>query len=323
MSRPAALLAIGLVAFLIAPHHSAAQAWLPLKGEGTVSMSFQRVVADGHFLDDGSKLPGYRTQARNFIFTLTYGVTEHMALAFTVPFVNVKYMGPEEPVNLPANVLDDGTYHGTVSDLGFQFRYNVLERPLVVTPFFTAGVPSHAYDTLGEAAPGRNFQEYHFGTYVGRLLDPVLPRAFVHANYAYAFVRQDLDIPLNYSSFNLEAGYFITSSFAVSFLYRQQWTHGGLTFDELWVAPPDVFVNMDRVVRQNFQHLGVAGSYSLTSSVSVFANYWNFVSGSAAHYGDGFSVGLSWTFHTRTEEILFPTSAAANTAVPGLLRGAR
>jgi hypothetical protein len=70
------------------------------------------------------------------------------------------------------------------------------------------------------------------------------------------------------------------------------------------------------VVRQNFQHLGVAGSYSLNGSVSVFADYRNFVSGEAAHYGDGFSVGLSWTFYTRTEPTLFPTSSAQNATAP-------
>ncbi len=308
MSRPAALLAIGVAAFLVAPYPCAAQAWLPVKGEGTFSISFQRVYADGHFLEDGSQLPGYRTEARNAIFDLTYGITDSLSLSFTVPFVNVKYLGPEEPFNLPDNVLDDGTYQGAITDLGFQFRYNLIESPLVVTPFFTAGVPSHGYETLGEAAPGRNFQEYRFGTYVGRFLDPVLPRAFVDAYYSYSFVRQDLDIPLNYSSFALQVGYFVADTVPVSFLYRRHWTHGGLSFNELFEAPPEVFVNLDRVVRISFHHVGVAAAFPLTDSVSVFGNYVKFISGVDAHYGSAFSVGVSWTFQTRTEPILFASS---------------
>ena len=313
MSRPAALLAIGLAAFLVAPYPCAAQAWLPVKGEGTFSISFQRVYADGHFLEDGSQLPGYRTEARNAIFDLTYGITDSLSLSFIVPFVNVKYLGPEEPFNLPDNVLDDGTYQGAITDLGFQFRYNLIESPLVVTPFFTAGVPSHAYETLGEAAPGRNFQEYRFGTYVGRFLDPVLPRAFVDAYYSYSFVRQDLDIPLNYSSFALQAGYFVAGSVPVSFLYRRHWTHGGLSFNELFEAPVEVFGNLDRVLKIKSQHVGLGTSLSLGSSVSAYANYVKFVSGVDTHYGAGFSVGLSWTFQTREEPLLFPFSSTEKT----------
>ena len=135
MHRLAALLAVGLTSFIVAPYPCAAQAWLPVKGEGTFSISFQRVYTDGHFLEDGSKLPGYRTEARNAIVDLTYGITDSLSLSFTVPFVNVKYLGPEEPFNLPDNVLDDGTYQGAITDLGFQFRYNFVESPLVVTPF--------------------------------------------------------------------------------------------------------------------------------------------------------------------------------------------
>jgi hypothetical protein len=239
-----------------------------------------------------------------------------------VPFVNVKYRGPEEPFNLPDNVLDNGIYHGTVTDLGFQFRYNLLERPVVVTPFFSAGVPSHAYETLGEAAPGRNFKEYRLGTYVGRLLEPILPRAFVHGYYSYSFVQQDVDIPLNYSSFGLEAGYFVAGTVPISFLWRQHWTHGGLSFNELFEAPPDVFVNLDRVVRIKFKHVGAAVSFPLGDSVSGFANYLKFLSGVDAHYGQAFSVGLSWTFQTRAEPILFAGSPAGN-AGPSLLRAAR
>jgi len=53
-----------------------------------------------------------------------------------VPWVNVKYLGPEEPLNLPDNVLDDAPTTGAVSDLRFELRYNAFSRYGVVTPFF-------------------------------------------------------------------------------------------------------------------------------------------------------------------------------------------
>lgn len=296
------LVAAGLVVALAVPRDGFGQAWLPPKGEGVVSGSFQRVEADGHFLEGGSKLPGYRTRASNFVVQATYGITKRLAFDVAVPFVNVKYAGPEEPFNLPLNVLDDGAYHGTLSDFRFELRYGLLERPVVITPFAAGLIPSHAYDTLGEAAPGRHFQEFPLGVYVGRLLDPFLPRAFVQGSYAYAFVRQDLGIDLDYSVFGVDVGYFVTPSLSVSVLWRGLKTHGGLSFNELFEAPEEVFVNLDRVVRASYHHLGVGVSVPLGARTSAFANYVWFVDGVDAHYGSSFSIGFSWGFRTRFAE---------------------
>lgn len=298
MHRRAALI-IGLAVSVVVPLDCFAQAWLPPKGEGFVSGSFQRVNANGHYLEDDAELPGYATRASNLVVHTTYGITDRLAGSLTVPFVNVRYLGPDEPLNLPLNVLDTGAYHGTLTDLRVAFHYSALQRPLVVTPFAAALIPTHAYDTLGESAPGRNFKEFPLGVDVGRFLGPVLPRAFVQASYAYTFVRQDLDIPLNYSVFGVEAGYFVTPRVSVSFLWRGLRTHGGLSFTELFEAPPDVFVNLDRVVRASYHHLGVGVSFPLAGKLSAYGNYMWFVSGIDAHYGQGFSFGLGWSFRTR------------------------
>jgi hypothetical protein len=303
-----------------------AQAWLPARGEGTLTGTFQRVNADGHFLEDGSKLPGYRTEASNAVLSATYGITGRLAIGLGVPYVNVRYLGPDEPLNLPDNVLDDGSYHGTLQDLRFEVRYSLLQEPLAITPAVAASIPSHSYDTLGEAAPGRDFQEYHAGLYAGRFLDPVLPRAYLQAGYSYAYVRQDLDIPLDYSSFGLEAGYFLSDSVQVSFLWRKLWSHGGLSFNELFEAPPEVFVNLDRVVKADYDHVGAGLTVRLGSSpVSAYGNYVWFVDGIDAHYGSGFSVGLSWSFRTaRADDMpLFPPLDHAKSSRAGPARRTR
>jgi hypothetical protein len=303
----------------LGPPRCSAQAWLPPRGEGTLSASFQRANADGHFLDDGTKSPGYRTRASNVVVDATYGLTDRLAIDLMLPLVNVKYLGPEEPLNLPYNVLDDGRYHGSITDLRLEARYNLLQLPLTVTPFAAALVPTHSYPVIGEAAPGRHFQEYHLGVYVGRLLDPVLSRAFVEASYDYAFVRQDVGVPANYSGFGLQAGYLLTPSMPVTFFWRRSWAHGGLSFDELFQAPPEVFVNLDRIVSASYQHVGVGISLPLGGSVSVYGNYVWFVSGVDAHFGSGFSGGVSWSFRTARAApvpVLFPPADVDSPAPP-------
>jgi hypothetical protein len=316
MQRAVALSGVLVAAVLAGPKDAAAQAWLPARGEGSVSGAFQRVSADGHYLEDHSKLPGYRTRASNAVLFASYGLSDRLAIGLGVPYVSVKYLGPEEPFNLPDNVLDDGSYHGTLQDLRFEVRYNLLKQPFALTPAVAAVIPSHSYDTLGEAAPGRDFQEYHFGAYAGRFLDPVLPRAYLQAAYSYAYVRQDIDIPLNYSSFGLEAGYFLSDSVQVSFLWNKLKSHGGLTFSELFEAPPEVFVNLDRVVKASYDHVGASLSVRLGRSLSAYGNYLWFVDGEDAHYGSGFSLGLSWSFRTsRADDVpLFPPAEPSASA---------
>ena len=316
MQRTAALAAVTALTMSALPSKLEAQAWGPAKGEGSVSGTFQRVNADGHYLEDHSKLPGYRTRASNAVIYASYGISDRLALGLSVPYVSVKYLGPDEPLNLPDNVLDDGTYHGTLQDLRFEARYNLLLRPIALTPMVAAVIPSHSYDTLGESAAGRDFQEYHVGLFAGRFLDPVLPRAYLQAGYSYAYVRQDLDIPLNYSSFGLEAGFFVTDGVQVSFLWNKLTSHGGLTFTELFEAPPEVFVNLDRVVKASYDHVGAAVTVRLGGSLSAYANYLWFVKGKDAHYGSGFSLGLGWSFRTsRADDVpLFPPATGAAAA---------
>lgn len=311
-----------LAACILNPSHGSAQAFLPLKGDGSVSITFQHVNAAGHFIDDGSRLPEYQSRSSNLIFHVEYGVTERLALSLAIPYMNTKYTGNQEPLNLPLNVLDDGFYHGTLQDLGFELRYNAFRRPVVVTPFFQAIIPSHDYDTIGEAASGRRLREYLVGAYAGRLLNPVLPRAFVHGNYSYAFVEQDLNIPLNRSNANMQLGYFVTPSVPVSFLWGRQWTHGGLGYFESFEVLED-FLNIDRIMRENFQHVGVGAQFPLGKSLAVHVNVAKFVSGQNSHYGTAISAGVTWSFQTRRESPSVRSTSQAALNPPGFLQAFR
>lgn len=282
-----------------------AQAWIPPKGELTTAVAFQRVDAQGHFGDDGSRQPGYRSRASNVVVDVAYSLTDRVAVTLGVPFVNVKYNGPEAPFNLPENKVDDGKYHGSVTDIRLGVRGSVIETPFVVTPFFAASIPSHSYPTIGEAAPGSGFQVYRLGVHTARALDPLVPNAFVHGTYSYAIVRQNIGVPLNASNVELEAGYSLLSAIQLSLLWSRQWAHGGLTFAELAAAPPATVRNFDRNVRVNFQHVGIGASFPLTESLSLQSSYVDFVSGTAAHFGYGFSFGFAWTVQTYREKTPF------------------
>jgi hypothetical protein len=300
----ASLVALSLLTFRV---YAYSQAFVPSKGAGSVSVNAGTVSAKGHFLDDGTRLPGYETRANNVTFSMDYGVTDRLAVGLTLPYIRSKYTGKEEPLNLPINVLDDGAYHGTLQDFAIETRYNLFSRPFVATPFATITLPSHQYDTIGEAAVGPNLKQFTVGLYGGRLLNPVLSRAIVQGSLSHTISEKALGLRLDRSNMDVSAGYFITSSLSGSFLWRRQWMHGGLGFADLYdpSTSAEVFLHSDKLTRQNFQHVGLGAGLTVTESASVSFSWLKFVSGSNSHYGHGISGGISWSFSTRAAASLF------------------
>ena len=287
---------------LLLPLPTLAQAFLPAKGEGSVGFSFQDISSQGHLLSNGSRLSAFQSRSLTQVFDVEYGLTNRIALSAQLAYVNSKYTGKEAPLNPQPRELDDGKYHGTPQDFRLDVRYNILRKPLFVTPFAAAIVPSHRYGVIGEAAPGRKLREFLMGAYAGRLLNPILPRAYLHGAYSYSFVEREFaGVSLNRSNLDLQVGHALTRSASANFLWRRQWTHGGLSFDEIF-APSQlsvIFVNHDRLTRANFQHVSAGASYSLPRQVDLLVTYVRFVSGINEHYGRAIIVGLRRSFRTR------------------------
>jgi hypothetical protein len=104
-----------------------------------------------------------------------------------LPFIESKYTGP--PVYFVGGVethpgpLDDGTYHGAFQDLRVEVRRLFWAGPIPVAPFIGASFPTHDYETVGEAVPGRHRRDLQIGANVGVNLDRLLAGAYVHGRY--------------------------------------------------------------------------------------------------------------------------------------------
>lgn len=295
---------------------AAAQAWLPPKGEGSVSLGYQNVTFAGHFDSSGQRLPLGASQAQSALFDFEYGITDKVALDVALPFIATRYTGANpSSAEIRAlfnqllqqthgaythSFLDNASYHSTFQDFRFNARYKVLSAPIVLTPFITVVIPSHSYAYVGEAAPGRNLREFLIGTNLGRRLNPILPKAYVHFESSYAFVPRTLGVPLNRFNGGITFGYFVRRRLQVRALALYQHTHGGLHFPEQVVtSTPETFLTHDRLLRQNYWHFGGSASYSLSKSVDLFAGVVSFLSGSDTHFGTAITVGTSWNFRTR------------------------
>jgi hypothetical protein len=285
------VVAIGIAA----PQTAAAQAWVPAKGEGSVSVLYQNLFVHDHFLAGGGRVNRGQIQTNDLLFDITYGLTDRMTVTFAVPYVEARYRGTApHPTS-----QDDGRAHSGFQDLKFGVRYNVVDGPITVTPFVGVNMPSHAYEYFAHAALGTRVRELEIGTYVGRVLSPRLPNAFVQTRYSYSFAETIAGIDHSRSNLDVEAGYFVRSRLRVFLIGTGQKTHGGIdTPDAGWRAlPPELGPHHDRISRLEMLDVGGGAQFSLTPRIDLFGSFMRTLAGRNAHaLSRGITVGASWSF---------------------------
>jgi hypothetical protein len=313
--RVGVLLVLGVCGLLLPDGARAQSAWVPGAGESGLSFTFQTLNFAGHFDEHGNRLEG-AIPSRAFvgIVEFEHGITDRLAITARLPYIASRFTGDQnEPVTAllreryeefrrthpgaAVTSLDTGEYYATFQDFGFTARYNLIEGVVAVTPVIGVTIPSHDYQTVGEAAPGQNLRALHTGVNVGALLYPMLRRGYVHGRYTYSFVESLAGVPLDRSSAEFEIGYAITPRVSVRGLFDWMHTHGGVPFS---VAYEDVelFLVHDRLLASRYWHFGGGTTLSLTDSLDLDAAIVTFLSGSDTHYGVGATLGLSWHFHT-------------------------
>lgn len=295
----AAILGAGLLQ-LAAPLPVSAQAWLPAKGEGNYSISYENLFLRDHFFADGSRHDVGHIRLNGIVQEFEYGLTDKTAVNFSVPPLIVsKYKGVFPHVN--TGNTDDGNYHPTFQDFRLGLRYNLVMHPLVVTPLIETLVPSHPYEQFAHSTAGFDLREYRVGVAVGRRLDPILPRAAFQAKYTYARVEGHLGIRPNRSRIESQFAYFATRRLRVSFLESYQLTHSGLDFPQDFPSRKDErWRRHAQISKINFLDLGVGAGFAVTNSVEFFGSWFTDVWGQNGHaLNRGLSFGINYNFRTR------------------------
>ena len=307
------------------PHITAAQAFLPPPGEGNVTTTYQNSFARGHLDLNGQRMPGESgrdpVRGHSFRWEAEYGLNDRLAVSASLPFVTARYGGLSphrfDHSGQPST-LDDGTYHGSFQDFQFGVRYRITSRPLTITPFVEAIVPSHHYESSAHSAIGKDLRALVIGGAVGAFLDALHPGVFFHTQLSYAVTQEVQGIRPNRTRLDAEVGYFITPRFAARFFENYQVTHNGL--DLILLAGPNTLsrvhgrpelpvtreqrLNHDRIQRSNFLNLGGALSFAVSDSLEIFAAGANFVWGESTHPLRALSLGANFHFRTarsRTE----------------------
>lgn len=271
-----------------------AQAWLPLRGEGSVAIQLQDAFSRDHFVPVARVDIGH-VYTKSIVFDATYGVTDKIAVDVSLPYIASKYNGPQ-PHPTP---LDDGTYHSAFQDLRFAVRYGARAGKFAVAPFVGLILPSHNYQYYAHAAPGRRLGELQVGAYVAGLLEDLIPGAFISVRVGYGFMQTVADVQHGRGMLDVEFGDFLTERFRVFAMGSGQLTNGGI--DIPFVGPiglPNVMRSEhDRIDRTHFLNIGGGASFSVTDSVDIFGSYLRSVANRNGHgLTRGINVGVSWSF---------------------------
>lgn len=298
------LVVVALIAFAsVCPRTASAQAWVPSKGEGSVSVLFQDQFVEDHFFGRGQRVDRGEIRSKSLLADVTYGLTDRLAVTLAVPFIRTRYSGNfAHPT-----AQDDGRAHYGFQDVRFSVRYNVSQGPLTITPFVGTNMPTHNYEYFAHAAYGVRVRELEVGTYVGRVLSPALPNAFVQARYSYSFAQKIVGVDHNRSNLDIEFGYFLTRRLRVFTLGTGIKTHGGVDVpDAGWRAmPAEQGRHHDRIGRIDLLNAGGGVQFSLTRSVDVFGSYMKSLAGRNTHaLGRGITIGATWSFGGRLQGFL-------------------
>jgi len=268
------------------------QAWLQPKGDGAVTVFYQNDIERLHAFGDGRTLDRGHTYLNGAYFSTDYSLTDRLAVTFSLPFIEGKYVGSSPHLQVRGQpstevALDDGSYHGGVQDYRFNVRYAATRGALKIAPFFQAEIPANAYPTLGHAAVGVDEKEYRAGVYVGRRLNPILPRAFLQGQYAFGMsplVAAGVAPKRSYGE--LQLGYLLNRRISFQGSSVLIYTHNGLNFDyNLFPGNLTVeqYLNHDRISQAKLLDAAGSVAYQVNKSTSVFLSVGHSFWGTNTH----------------------------------------
>lgn len=278
------------------------QAWVPPKGEGEFSITYQNAYTADHLWGDGSRADLGKVRLLGMTQAVDFGLTDKLAVTAALPVFSGKYTG-DAPHALP---IDDGHYHGGVQDLAFTVRYQTTEKPVVFTPFMGFSVPTWSYQHFAHSAIGTSMWTVGLGLNVGRRLDPVLPNGYFQARYTYVITEKiqagAMAVRPNKSRMDGELGYFVSPRFSVHANANALITHSPLDspqdIGEPVITNP-LFFHHDQIEATRYFNFGGGVNVSATKSLDVFATVARTVWGENMHkLSLGLAVGMSWSFRT-------------------------
>ena len=286
-----------IAVLLLRPAIGGAQAWTPPAGEGTIWMAAQAIHVDAHLPFDGKPVKDLDLKSRSLTVGLEYGVTDRLAIAGSVPYVEARLIRGD----YHGGTWDDGSSHATVTDLRLEARYKAVDASVVLTPAISALIPTHRYETLGHAVPGLGLREYAAGFDAGYQAVPISRSLLLQGRFRYTYVQRiDDQIKVDRSNADAQADYLLTTRLTLTSAAMWQRTHGGLNLPFPKDYPKDQLEqhgpHHDQLARVNSWRAAAGITYGLTSDVDLSVSWSTVLSAINAHRFQAWTLGMGSRF---------------------------
>lgn len=277
---------------IVLPLSVFAQAWLSPQGDGTVSTLYQYTIDRLHSFSDGQTKDRGHTYIQAVLLSADYSITDRLAVSVGLPYVAGKYVGAFPHLLVRGDpstevATDNGDYHGGFQDFRLNVRYALTQGALKVTPLFQATIPSHDYPSFGHAAIGFDEQEYRVGVNLGRRLNPILPKAYVQAQYAFGMSPLvAANVAPKRSYFELQLGYLLNRHISFQGSSSFTYSHNGIELDyNLYPnnLPDEQYLNHDRIAQGTLLDANFTVAYQVNRSTNFFVSAGHSFYGTNGH----------------------------------------
>ncbi len=243
------------------------------------SLDYSNILNKKHYTRTGAEVDVGHTDINVASISGSYSPSDRLSVNASLPYVKSRYRGAG--LGGHDTEIDDGSWHGTVTDLQLSVNFQVTDGPVAFAPYVGAIIPTNDYVTFGHSAPGRGLDELWVGFYAAMSLNDWIPRTYVQARVNYAFVEEVLDIAHDRTNASLEIGYFLNQSWNARVMVSQQWTHGGIDVPVPLSSP--LFPHHDQLAAEEFVNVGAGATWIINNRVSVYGLYMQAIEGTNAH----------------------------------------
>jgi hypothetical protein len=212
------------------------QAWSGERGELSLSSTTAYQTSSGVYFGDSGLISGLGADSMRETLGVEYTPIEHLTFGVRLTGQSDRYSGKQSGGGgfvLAHGSQDDGDWHGNITDLDLDARYQLYDGAIAVSPVVRGKIPVTDYEVQGYAGAGTGLWEIGVGAYVGKM-GLGLEHLFVQAGYTYNVVEKYKgggplaeDFNTNYSDASLAVGYAISERFSVFAGPELRWAHGG------------------------------------------------------------------------------------------------
>ena len=287
-----------------------AQAWVPERGKGSVSVTYQHNQSTRLTNANGDAVRFGKVIDRGLDLSVDYGLSDRWALSADMPYKSNRYTGddPHDPATqLPfANnqrFIDDGQYHSGWADWSVALRYQLRSKPFLVTPFIAYSRPSHDYTFWAHSALGNQQRSWQAGVNLGGWLPPPWQQLYWQAGYAYLLMERVSDRRVNRGVLSAQLGCALTPRLGAQLRIEHQNSFGATIDLPKDFLNPDGSLNPgnllyhDQLAASRFTRASVGMSYQLSERYQLSAAYARTIRAANAHIWDHqLSIGISRSF---------------------------